>query len=174
MNIKSNKLNKAIKCAISEKESNNYVELGIVDEKTAKIIYKLTGIKVNNRIHVMYFNDIRHTLNQHGDNKEEIKKGQLAINKNDLLRIPNILYKYDYIKIGAKNREGKTIRYIKEYTNDCITIVEVLPKKKSLKIKTMWKTALDDNQSPHLNAQSASSKSTLINKNITNIKKEVK
>ena len=82
MNIKSNKLNKAIKYAISEKESNNYVELGIVDEKTAKIIYKLTGIKVNNRIHVMYFNDIRHTLNQHGDNKEEIKKGQLAINKN--------------------------------------------------------------------------------------------
>ena len=168
-------IEKEINIATTNIISNNMVVINNIDNTTAYVIKELTGITVTNRRQVLYDNDIRHMLNTHGNKRREKSRGQIAITKKDILKIPYILSKYDYIAIGSNNHEGQTIRYIKKYKKRIITIVEVIPKKSDLKIKTMWKIALDDSNTPILTPEAqATFNSTLSNCSIAKNKRNSK
>ena len=57
--------------------------------------------------------DIRNMLKEHGNEQKEKARGQIAITKNDILEIPDILKNYDKIEAGTDNKDRKTIRYKK-------------------------------------------------------------
>ena len=95
---------------------------------------------MTDRRHVLADNDIRHMIKEHGNPEIDKTKGQIAITTKDIEKIPDIIENYDRLVEGNDNREGKTIRYIKKYSDNISYVVEVIPEKgNALKIKTMWK-----------------------------------
>ena len=133
-------LHKRIQNAILSKNSKGRTYLGDVSEKVANKIKQLLGFEISDRRHVLADNDIRHMIKQHGNPTLEKQKGQIAITTKDIEKIPDIINNYDRLVQGNNNTEGKTIRYIKKYSDNISYVVEVVPAKGNvLKIKTMWK-----------------------------------
>ena len=133
-------LHNRIQNAIISKNSRGRTYLGNVSTPIANKVKKLFGIEVFDRRHVLADNDIRHMIKEHGNPEIEKTKGQIAITTKDIEKIPDIINNYDQIVQGNDNKDGKTIRYIKNYSDNISYVVEVMPEKgKALKIKTMWK-----------------------------------
>ena len=133
-------LHNRIANALLSKNSKGRTYLGDVSTKIANKIKSLFGFEVSDRRHVLADNDIRHMIKEHGNPEIEKTKGQIAITRKDIEKIPDIISNYDRIVTGNDNREGKTIRYIKNYSDNISYVVEVIPEKgNALKIKTMWK-----------------------------------
>ena len=138
-NIKK-ELHKRIQNALISKNSQGRTYLGDVSNKIADKVKSLFGFDVSDKRHVLADNDIRHMIKEHGNPILEKQKGQIAITTKDIEKIPDILANYNRIVQGNDNKEGKTIRYIKKYSDNVSYVVEVVPEKgKALKIKTMWK-----------------------------------
>ena len=138
------KFNEIISTAINNTRPKGSIVLAKVDKKTADIIEKITGINTIDRIERITASDIRHILNRHGDKETETKKGQLPITKTDLEKIPDVIQNFDSIEKGNinvdKKGEHQTVRFIKEYNNNSLYVVEVVPSEgNTLTIKTMWK-----------------------------------
>ena len=163
-------LNEQVKNALTNKNSTNKTYLGKVKDNISSKIKKITGINVDNRRHVLTDYDIRHMLKQHGNPKIENEKGQIAITKNDINKIPEILNNPDYITNGTNNKLGQTVRYIKEYSDNNTYVVEVVPEKsQTLIIKTMWKkpSALTNDIVPSLTSSTKGRYVSSTNNSIT-------
>ena len=135
------KYNNQVETAIANKDSKNVSVLGKVNNGIVNEIKLLLGIDTTNRNHIVTNDDIRHMINEHGNSIVEAKKGQIAITIDDIKNIPNIIENYDKIVRGTNNKQGETIRYIKNANDGISYVVEIIPKKQNmnLKIKTMWK-----------------------------------
>lgn len=139
-------LHNRIANALLSKKTKKNTYLGQVTDKVAKKVKSLLGIDITGRKHIIPDYNIRHIINQHGNPEIERTKGQLAVTRKDIERIPEILSTYDSIEKGSINTNSITssynqsIRYIKKYNNNTTYVVEVVPKTgKTLEIKTMWK-----------------------------------
>ena len=134
-------LHNRIQNAILSRNSRKNTFLGTVSDKVASKIKSLFGIDVAGRKHMLSDNDIRHMIKEHGNPEIEKTKGQIAITTKDIEKIPDIINNYDNIIKGNDNKQGQTIRYIKNYTDNRTYVVEVIPNAndKTLYIKTMWK-----------------------------------
>ena len=139
-------LHNRITNALLSKNTKKNTYLGQVTEKVAKKVKSLLGIDISGRRHIIPDYNIRHIINQHGNPEIEKSKGQIAVTRKDIERIPEILNTYDSIEKGSINTNSMTsnynesIRYIKKYNNNITYVVEVVPKTgKTLEIKTMWK-----------------------------------
>lgn len=144
-NIKK-ELHKRIQNALISKNSRKNTFLGKVSDKVAKKVKSLLGVDISGRTHLLADNDIRHMIKEHGNPVLEKQKEQIAITNKDIERIPEILNTYDRIVQGTDNKQGKTIRYIKDYPNNQTYVVEVIPdaNNTSLYVKTMWKKAINN------------------------------
>lgn len=135
-----NDLESQIENALSNKNSKSRRYLGKVTDYVANKIKDVLGISVNNRRHVLADNDIRHMIKRHGNQDVESLKGQIAITKEDIKKIPDIINNPTDIVKGTDNKAGQTIRYIKRYNDNTTNVVEVVPdNSNALIIKTMWK-----------------------------------
>lgn len=134
-------LHDRIQNAILSRNSRKNTFLGTVSEKVANKVKSFFGIDVSGRKHILSDNDIRHMIKEHGNPKIEKTKSQIAITAKDIEKIPDIIENYDNVIKGNDNKQGKTIRYIKNYTDNRTYVVEVIPdaNDKTLYIKTMWK-----------------------------------
>ncbi len=171
---KIKELEETIYQALNNKNSNNKLYLGKIDLKIAKKIEKLIGFNVENRYHLLYDSDIRHMINNHGQEKIEKLRNQEAITIEDLKSITNILINPDNIIKGNKNISGVSIKYLKSNKKTTICLVEIIPiKSKKMQIKTMWKIssasvhASNLNLTPHHTSQTKSKQS--ISTSINNI-----
>ena len=141
---KQKQFDEIIANAINDKKAKGSITLAKVNKKVANRIKQITGIDTLDRGERISASDIRHILKQHGDKKIEASKGQLAITKTDLKKIPDVIENFDRIEKGNinkdRNGEHQTVRFIKKYNNNTLYVVEVVPNKsKTLTIKTMWK-----------------------------------
>ena len=134
------KLEAQIDNALSNNKSKNKSYLGKVTNNISTKIKSLLGIDVRGRVHLLLDNDIRHMINNHGNENIEKARNQLPITKEDIKNIPYILDNPDDIIKGSSNKEGASIRYIKTFNDATSYVVEIVPEEsKYLKIKTMWK-----------------------------------
>ena len=76
---KIKELEKTIYRALNSKNSHNKLYLGKIAPKVAKQIEKLIGFSVENRVHILVDNDIRHMYNNHSNFQNKIKKDQIAL-----------------------------------------------------------------------------------------------
>lgn len=141
---KQKQFNEIISNAINDKTAKRSMSIAKVSPRVANRIEKITGINTLNRQERISTSDIRHILNQHGNKNIEATKGQLAVTKSDIKKIPDVIENFDRIVKGSihkdRNGEHQTIRFIKKYNNNTLYVVEVVPNKgKTLTIKTMWK-----------------------------------
>lgn len=134
-------LHNRIQNAIISKNSRKNTYLGNVSQKVANKVKTLLNMDISGRVHLLADNDIRHMIKEHGNPEIEKTKGQIAITTKDIEKIPDIINNYDKIVRGTDNKQGNTIRYIKNYPNNQSYVVEVIPtaNNTSLYIKTMWK-----------------------------------
>lgn len=65
-------------------------------------------------------------LKEHGTPEIEKTKGQIAITTKDIEKIPDIINNYDTIIQGTDNKQGKTIRYIKNYSNNQSYVIVII------------------------------------------------
>lgn len=155
-------LHNRIQNAILSRNSKGRTYLGVVSDKVVNKIKSLFGFEVSDRRHVLADNDIRHMIKEHGNPEIEKAKGQIAITTKDIEKIPDIIENYDRIVEGNDNREGKTIRYIKNYSDNISYVVEVVPEKgNALKIKTMWKKPVRVTNSKNTPSSTSKTKSGL-------------
>lgn len=158
----SKELHNRIQNALLSKNSRGRTYLGNVSSKIANKIKQLFGYDVTDRRHVLADNDIRHMIKEHGNPEIEKMKGQIAITTKDIEKIPDIINNYDKIIQGTDNKQGKTIRYIKKYSDNISYVVEVVPEKGSaLKIKTMWKKSAGVTNSQTTPSSTSMTKSNL-------------
>lgn len=139
-------LHNRIQNAILSRNSRKNTYLGTVSNKVVNKVKSLLGIDISNRTHLIADNDIRHMIKQHGNPEIEKARGQIAITSKDIEKIPDILNTYDRIVKGTDNKQGQTIRYIKDYHNNQTYVVEVIPTANdtTLYVKTMWKKAINN------------------------------
>lgn len=132
--------NNKIENALTNKTSNGKTILGKVNNYVIEKVKAIFGIDITNKRHTISDYDIRHMINEHGNPEIEAKKGQIAITKDDIKNIPDIINNPTDIVKGTKHKMGDTIRYIKRYNDNTTYVVEVIPdNSNSLIIKTMWK-----------------------------------
>ncbi len=172
-------LHNRIQNAILSKNSRKNTFLGVVSDKVANKVKSLLGIDISGREHIITDYDIRHIIKQHGNPEIEKTKGQIAITSKDIEKIPDIINNYDKIVQGTDNKQGETIRYIKNYPDNKCYVVEVIPMANdtSLYIKTMLKkpvTLTNSNNTPSSTSETrgnlnSSTSTTSISQNPENV-----
>ena len=103
-------------------------------------IKKTAGFDVRGYKHVLNANGIRHSWNNHGKGHER-KKDNIPLSREDYNRYIDTLDAPTRITKGnASNRGEFTVKYIKEYPDGTMYIVELLSgENKTLQTKTIWK-----------------------------------
>lgn len=123
------------------------VRFAVVSDEVAARIKQATGLDVAGYKHAIDSFAIRHAYEKHGDAKREAKRGQEAIGKDDILRIPDIVSSPDDVRAVGESSAGVTlIQYAKSYDSTTYYVEEVRTKRGELMAKTLWKarTAMPD------------------------------
>ena len=83
---------------------------------------------------------IRNVFKNHGDKQVETKRNQIAITKNDILKIPEIILNPDIVVKSEKtNSRGlAVIKYIKQYQDKYYILEEVRSGVKAIALNTMY------------------------------------
>lgn len=117
------------------------LNVGKVSDKLQKEAQK-HGLDLTDYTHDLDVSGTRHTYKNHGDEKKESYRGQIAITDDDFEKIPDIINNYDSIDFGEKDKKGTPlIKYKKQYEDGTTYYVEeVRTKHKNLTIKTMYKS----------------------------------
>jgi len=150
-----------IKSLVHEVSSNNAqpqmrVRYAVVMPEQADRLQQATGLDLDGYKHTVDVSGIRHAMNQHGNQKAEESRGQIAVTEEDFARIPDIVSNYDHVELAGQDRQGNNlIKYRKDYGDTTYYVEEVRRKRKELVIKTLWKThtreqMLDSEESPPL------------------------
>jgi hypothetical protein len=120
------------------------VRYSIVGDAEAEKIKLATGFDVKGYKHTIDSFGIRHAISQHGDEKKESKRGQIAITTHDISKIPEIIISPDSIESAGKDASGNDlIRYSKKYDGIIYYVEEIREGRMELVAKTLWKTRLD-------------------------------
>lgn len=163
-----------IENALNNNQSKGNIYLGKqTNSKIINLIKKITGIDITNRNQVLSKDYVRHLFKH----SKETNPNQIPITKEDIKKIPDILSNPDTIVRGSDtldaSRKNKipSIRYIKTDNTGKMYVVEAIPDKGNLQIKTMWKEPtklIHSNNALHHTSETANSKSstTLTDNNI--------
>jgi hypothetical protein len=112
------------------------VEKWLVDEA------KEVGLDIDGFKHEITNEFVTHVMNNHGDEKKEKSRGQIAIKQDDFNKIPDILRKPDITIVGAKRKNENIIIHAKKMEDGTtVYLEEVLTGRtnRTLRGKTMYK-----------------------------------
>ena len=98
--------------------------MGVITSELADIICVSTNFKLENYTFSIDSHGIRHVLNQHGTIETKLTRGQLPIEKEDWLELPNIIQNADFIDDSQKSKLG----------NDCILFEKLIGEKRYFSI----------------------------------------
>jgi hypothetical protein len=115
----------------------------VVNQTEAAKIKEKTGLDIEGYKHKITNIDIRHIYKEHGNPKTEIKRGQIAVTRDDIKLIPEITQNYDLVKHDARNikfSENKTVLIYKKKIGNEYYYLETVGGKgnKDLRPKTMY------------------------------------
>ena len=173
---------KEVEDALKNNQSKGNIIIAVSkNNRVINLIKKITGIDISNRRQILSKDYIRH-LFKHSN---ETNPGQISITIDDIKKIPDILSNPDDIVKGSKtldaSRKNKisSIRYIKADNTGKMFVIEAIPNKGDLQIKTMWKEPtklIHSNNALHHTSETANSNNstTLINSNIPQSNSNVK
>ena len=114
--------------------------LGGVSKNNIDAVKQKTGIDLTGHERVIDSSGINHILKEHGDKVTESKRGQIAITRDDISRIPEIVESPDNIQYVGKNGRGhQVIRYQKNINDVIYYFEEVREGRKHVAPNTMFK-----------------------------------
>lgn len=110
-----------------------------ISEKEANFLKEKTGFDFSGYERIIDKSSVIHTFNQHGNQKSEAARGQIAITKKDFELIPEIVKSKNVINT-EKNKNGAECIMYEAIIGDTFYYVEEIRKgKKKLCLKTMYK-----------------------------------
>lgn len=111
-----------------------------VDQTESEKLKKDIGLDLNGYEHNITNMDIRHIYKNHGDEKIEDPRGQIAIHFKDILLIPEITKNYDSVRLQGKDENGRYVIEYRKRIGSRYYFIETVGgiKRKELRSKTMW------------------------------------
>ena len=99
------------------------------------------GVDLSEFSHAIDTYAIQHTMENHGEHAGEKLRGQLPVTEDDLLSIPEVVTTPDAIRVGQKNRIGRSlISYVKHMPDGTTILVEeIRTGKKQLALQSLWR-----------------------------------
>lgn len=99
------------------------------------------GYDISEYNHDIDVSGTRHSFKNHGNEKKENLRGQIAITDEDFERIPEIIYGYDDVHFGESDEKGTPlIKYHKKFDDGTsIYAEEIRTRQKTLTIKSLYK-----------------------------------
>ena len=104
---------------------------------------KEVGIDISGYMHQITTDFMKHTLNNHGDEKSEEQRGNIAITEDDFTNIQSVFEKPDLVVFGLRRKNEDMIIYTKKLEDGTtVYMEEILSSKKNqaLRSKTMNKS----------------------------------
>lgn len=139
--IKINSIkNLIIKSIKNDKNNLYFYELGTIPNKQIKSIKSKFKIDLSGYNRVIDNYSIKHILIRHGNEKQEAKKGQIAITLDKFELIPKVLNNPDEITVVGKNKIGNNVIKYTKKINDIIICIEEISglKTKIIGLQTMY------------------------------------
>lgn len=116
-----------------------FADFSIVNNKTVELAKETIGLDISGWKHSIDEAGIRHIMKQHGNEKIEANRGQRAVTKYDIEKLPEILDSFDSIEYTGTNELGnETFLIRKKIDGEVFCIQEVRKRRKKLAVKTMW------------------------------------
>lgn len=133
-------LSNLFQAAVSGREGNAvYSDFAIVSETTARIVKDEAGLNISGWRHSIGEADIRHILKHHGNDNAERKRGQRAVTRQDIERLPEILSNFDDMQYSGTNEVGNETFLVKKQIGDEMYCAqEVWTGRKKMVVKSMW------------------------------------
>ena len=137
--------------SIYEKGENESAkaEVGKVSDLLVELAKDKLPVDIRGYNHDIDTSAIGHIYKNHGDVEKEAKRGQIAVVKDDYKRIPEIIYNWDYIAFGSKNKRGQDVIVYGKNMPDgsSVYIEEVRTGRKTLTTNTFrkYKTGVNSN-----------------------------
>lgn len=102
---------------------------------------KQNGYDISEYNHDIDVSGTRHSFKNHGNEKKETLRGQIAITDEDFERIPEIIYGYDDVHFGEFDEKGTAlIKYHKQFDDGTsIYAEEIRTRQKTLTLKSLYK-----------------------------------
>ncbi|MBF0609322.1 MAG: hypothetical protein HQL61_17435 [Magnetococcales bacterium] len=144
------------------REPLNRVSLGKVSDNNVQAVKKATGIDLVGYERTIDNNFINHVLKRHSDPKTEAARGQIAVTKEDIQRIPEIVESPDDIFYGGKTNVGRdAILYKKRFNGETYYLEEVRTGKNQIAATTLYKISRGTSDMPSGNESPAHTSETL-------------
>lgn len=126
--------------ATSRRDGNkSFANIAKVSDLTATQIEKETGLDVKGWTHGIDEAAVRHIIKRHGDPAKEAKMGQIAVTKQDIEQIENVINSPDSVEYGGINDRGNETLIIKKTLGDkTICIQELRTGNKKLSVVSMY------------------------------------
>ena len=148
-NIESNKIKIAnndkdimnfVEESINQKSSNKTIYFGKITDNLANQIYKKTNIYVKNYNLSLKASNIKKILKDHGNDKIESLRGQIAVKKSDFKYIDDIILNNDNFFCSGTTKQGKpSITFEKRIGNKYIIVEYISDKHHNLEVQSMYK-----------------------------------
>lgn len=125
----------------SQSNEHMLLEIGVVTAELGALIYAATGITVFDFVIAVDNYGIRHALERHGDPLTESKKGQVALQQEDFVKMVEIVTSGgDSIKYDSRGNEGaanwRQSLIFEQKTAQCVHFVAMEIRKTSKRGKT--------------------------------------
>ena len=135
------KIDEVIDAGKRKEHDKTEVEIGEVTDVLAENAL-LHGYDIRGYKHTLDNYFVQHVMKQHGNQKAETARGNIAITEDDIRRIPDILSAPDFIVYGSTARTGnKAITFIKAEAGSTVFVEEIRTGRKKLAGQTIYKTA---------------------------------
>jgi hypothetical protein len=111
-----------------------------VEECVAQEIKRKAGVDVAGYRHTIDLSGVNHAIKNHGNEKSEAARGQIAITEKDFEKIPELITSPDSISyIGKDAKRNDVIRYAKKFNDELYLFEEIRTGRKELAFETMYK-----------------------------------
>lgn len=135
------KIDEVIDAGKRKEHDKTEVEIGEVTDVLAENAL-LHGYDIRGYKHTLDNYFVQHVMKQHGNQKAETARGNIAITEDDIRRIPDILSAPDFIVYGSTARTGnKAITFIKAEAGSTVFVEEIRTGRKKLAGQTIYKIA---------------------------------
>jgi len=121
--------------AIAYENKGKKLLLGKIGNDLSQRIYQRTLVDLAGYNLELRSDEIRHTLNEHGDPKKEAPRGQQAITVDDIARFPAIVSEFDEVRVSYDN----SLHFIKRVKGRVTAVTIYADGNRSLTLKTMHK-----------------------------------
>ena len=138
-----------IKTASSKKKVER-LHIGLINDRTANIVKKL-GINISDYDVVLASNYIAHIFAEHGTQRTETPRNQIAVNYDNIQDVIETLISPDKVSIAESGSNGTLLRFEKKTGDRNVALTLVSTKKSTLSLKSAWIIQSNGGRAPSAN-----------------------